>query len=267
MPEVGPWAEKKYRLIDYYNQLFTTGTKNKFEHRVYIDLFAGAGKAKIQGTSKIVFTSSLLAMKIPDPYTEYLFCEQNGDQLNALRNRTDTLFPGQTCEFFHGDCNVKIDGIISKIPRPSHSNRVLSFCFVDPYNLGLHFSTIEKLSEFRTDFLILLATDMDGARNVREYAKEDNPRINLFLGDSSWRSSWKKQETQGRGFSIFLLNAFTDRMIGMGYLAESRTKMVHIRSDDRNLPLYRLALYSKDGLAYRFWNDVRKYVLQPELEL
>jgi hypothetical protein len=42
-PDVGSWAETKYRLLALYDELFWTGMKYKWDQRVYIDLYAGAG--------------------------------------------------------------------------------------------------------------------------------------------------------------------------------------------------------------------------------
>jgi|GEM_PF-3958360 len=44
--EVGKWADTKYRLISLYDQLFATGMTNKWEQRVYIDLYAGVDIAR-----------------------------------------------------------------------------------------------------------------------------------------------------------------------------------------------------------------------------
>jgi len=33
-PDVGSWAETKYRLLALYDQLFSTGMKNKWDQRV-----------------------------------------------------------------------------------------------------------------------------------------------------------------------------------------------------------------------------------------
>ncbi len=51
-PDVRGWAETKYRLLALYNELFSVGMKNKWDQRVYIDLYAGAGHSHIQGTRK-----------------------------------------------------------------------------------------------------------------------------------------------------------------------------------------------------------------------
>ena len=58
--EVGGWAETKYRLLALYNELFSTGMKNKWDQRVYIDLYAGAGYSafKEPGDSRKALPSS-----------------------------------------------------------------------------------------------------------------------------------------------------------------------------------------------------------------
>jgi hypothetical protein len=35
--------------------------------------------------------------------------------------------------------------------------------------------------------------------------------------------------------------------------------MKKVRSDDKNLPLYHLALFSRKQVAYQYWDDVLKY--------
>lgn len=58
-PKIGDWAEKKYRLLWHYANLFATSMKKKWDQRVFIDLFSGSGHARIRGTNRIVQTSSL----------------------------------------------------------------------------------------------------------------------------------------------------------------------------------------------------------------
>jgi hypothetical protein len=49
-PDVGRWAESKYRLISLYDELFATGMKDKWDQRVYVDLYSGAGHSQIRYT-------------------------------------------------------------------------------------------------------------------------------------------------------------------------------------------------------------------------
>lgn len=64
-PEVGVWGERKYRLVGAYAQMFSASMKEKWDCRVYIDLFAGEGRSRFRGTNTIIPAS---------PLTERLGC-------------------------------------------------------------------------------------------------------------------------------------------------------------------------------------------------
>lgn len=160
-PEVRTWTEEKYRLVGIFNRLFSTGMKRKWDCRTYIDLFAGPGRAKIEGTNKILAGSPLLALDVTDPYDKYIFCEKKEKNIDALKmrvNRIKEAHPNIDVTFKQGNCNEMIDEICDAIPK---MRSVLSFCFMDPYNIGIHFETVRRLSQYRMDFLILLAIRME----------------------------------------------------------------------------------------------------------
>jgi hypothetical protein len=48
-------------------------------------------------------------------------------------------------------------------------------------------------------------------------------------------------------------------MESLGYLHQELHQMKLVRSADKNLPLYYLALFSRHDTAYKFWKDVLKY--------
>ena len=82
-PEVGGWAETKYRLLALYDELFSTGMKNKWDQRVYVDLYAGGGYSRIQGTSRFLKGSPIIALTVNHPFDKYIFCEGREDLLAA----------------------------------------------------------------------------------------------------------------------------------------------------------------------------------------
>ena len=92
-PDVGSWAETKYRLLALYDELFSTGMKYKWDQRVYIDLYAGAGYARVKGTKKILKGSPILALTVTHPFDKYIFCEENLEKLNALEVRAQRIAP------------------------------------------------------------------------------------------------------------------------------------------------------------------------------
>jgi hypothetical protein len=75
--KVGAWAREKYIRVWMYEHLFATGMKNKWNQRVYVDLFAGPGLSRIRRTSDILYGSPLLALTLPDRFDRYVFCEKN----------------------------------------------------------------------------------------------------------------------------------------------------------------------------------------------
>lgn len=256
--DVGAWTEDKYKLVWLYDSLFSTGMKNKWEARVYIDLFAGPGVAKIKGTGKLLWGSPLLALQVKDRFDKYIFCEKDALYLDALKKRAKRITAESDMSFITGDCNEQVEAICAQIPKASKDYRVLSFCFVDPYDLSVRFSTIKRISESYVDFLVLLALQMDASRNMSNYLNPSNRKLDEFLGRDDWRERWARQSST-KGFPQFLAEEYAGQMQTLGYLPVPFHRMKQVRSDLRNLPLYRLALFSRHDLGYQYWDEVLKY--------
>src|SRR5207253_4930431 len=90
-PEIGAWGEEKYRLVSIYDKLFATSMKGKWDCRVYLDLFAGAGCARIK--KRIIPASPLLALDISDKFDKYIFCEIDPRKIQALEQRVLKAHP------------------------------------------------------------------------------------------------------------------------------------------------------------------------------
>jgi three-Cys-motif partner protein len=256
---VGSWAEAKYRLLALYDELFSTGMKHKWDQRIYIDLYAGAGYSRIKGTKKILKGSPILALTVTDPFDKYIFCEESGDLLEALKTRVARTRASATVAYVPGSCDAQIARICEEIPKFSPSNKVLSLCLVDPFDFGLKFETLKKLSTFFVDFMVLLAIGMDANRNYDHYVEGDSPKIDDALGNTAWRDRWKAAGAKRRDFRKFLAQEFAMSMQSLGYLEQPLDRMRLVRSDDKNLPLYYIALFSRSSTAHKFWNEVLKY--------
>src|SRR5262249_32187962 len=215
----GAWVEDKHRLVALYDALFSTGMKLKWDARVYIDLFAGAGMLRLRESGKILLGSPLLALQVKDPFDKYIFCEKNPQSIEALRVRVERHFPKADVSFIEGDCNENAEEICAQIPVASASKRVLSFCFVDPYDLSIKLSTIAKIADRFVDFLVLLALYMDANRNLQHYLASENRKIDEFLGLSDWRERWAAQAISGKlFFPQFLAETFAGQMETLDYL-------------------------------------------------
>ncbi|MGA3316095.1 MAG: three-Cys-motif partner protein TcmP [Candidatus Korobacteraceae bacterium] len=248
-PEVRRWAETKYRLVSLYDGLFATGMKNKWGQRVYVDLYAGAGYNRIQGTAIVLKGSPILALTVQHPFDKYIFCEEDSELIAALQTRTKRIAPSADVHFVSGDCHSAIDRICALIPRASAGNTVLTLCFVDPFDFGIKFETIRKLSLFFVDFLVLLAVGMDANRNYDHYVDGHSTKVDEALGNTEWRKRWKDLGARRKEFRHFLTSEFSKSMESLGYLHQELDQMKQVRSDEKNLPLYILVQISSAVLS------------------
>jgi three-Cys-motif partner protein len=79
-PSVGRWSEEKHGLVSLYAKLFATGMKDKWDERVYIELYAGSGYSKIRDTSRTIAGSPIQALTLEHPFDKYIFCERNPEE-------------------------------------------------------------------------------------------------------------------------------------------------------------------------------------------
>lgn len=253
--DVGAWTETKHRLVALYSTLFSSGMKAKWSNRTYVELYAGSGRGRIRGSSRIILGSPMLALGVRDPFDKYIFCEEVTENLEALKKRAEQAAPNAAIAYVSGDCNVQVPAIVGEIPRGS-----LTLCFADPFDISLKFETIRSLANAGSvDFLVLLALGMDANRNYKHYVKEDADKIDNFLGSGSWRERWVAAQWDAVKFTKFLADEFTKSMATLDYIPPPRYTMKEVRIEERNLALYRLALFSRSEVAYKFWGQVLKY--------
>ena len=93
--------------------------KDKWEKRVYIELYAGAGYSRIRDTERIIAGSPIQALALKVPFDKYIFCEQDSEKLEALRVRVKRHAPSADVAFIPGGC----DGSVTRSQRRFHSIR------------------------------------------------------------------------------------------------------------------------------------------------
>lgn len=251
------WSEQKYKLVGGYCDIFTKAMRKEWEILVYVDLYAGPGYTKIIETNKILRTSPLIALSLPNPFDAYIFGDDNKKYLDTLETRVKRDFQGKETYFINGDCNRTIEEIKSKIPAHGRGKRVLTFCFADPFDLNLEFRTVKELSSNKlVDLLILQAYYMDANRNYENYLNEDNDKIAKFLGDRDWRKKFQESEYYPSNFVQFLTNAYDENMKELKYL---EPKINSIKLPFKNVKLYYLSFYSKHPRGNDLYKKVQTY--------
>ena len=251
------WSEQKFKFIGGYCDIFTKAMRREWEILVYVDLYAGPGYTRIIEDNRILMTSPLIALSVPNSFDIYIFCDEKENYINALKTRASRDFKGKKSYFLNGDCNKIIDEIKSIIPPHSKGKKVLTFCFADPFDLNLEFETIMKLSSNKlVDLLILQAYYMDANRNYDNYLNEDNNKIAEYLGDENWRKNFQESEYYPKNFVQFLTKVYDQNMINLKYPQALRNS---IKIPDKNVKLYYLSFYSKHPRGYDLYKKVQTY--------
>jgi three-Cys-motif partner protein len=210
-------------------------------------------------------SSALIALSVNHKFNKYIFCEEDEACSVALRARVERHFPEANVEFIKGDSNKNVEDVIKAIPKHSKDEKVLRFCFVDPFSLNLKFNTIKKLATVgKIDFLILLALHMDGNRNLFNYISDNQNKVDEFINHTSWREPFKNGKLASKDFIKYLADKYDQNMKALDYMEPVKKQLVKI--DDINVPLYYLAFYSKHERGNDFYKKVEKY-LSPQQSL
>ncbi len=177
--------------------------------------------------------------------------------MNALKKRVNRDYNESEVLYFEGDCNKNINLIKDAIPKHSHTQKVLAFYFADPYEMNLHFKTIDILTNDKLiDVLILQAYYMDANRNFNNYLNENNTKIAKYLNDDMWRQDFNSKNLNEENFVIYLADKYKGNMKSNNYNDPLRDRIVY---PQKNVPLYYLEFYSKHPLGTDFYKKIQYY--------
>lgn len=259
-PEIKRHSLEKIRLHNRYARIFATAMHEKWAQLAYVGLYAGAGRARISDTNEIVETSALAVLRQPARFTHYVYVDNDEQCAAALEARTAPLRGEASVTILPADVNESTDRVLRALPRFNRTKGLLSFCFVDPFDLQLRFSTIRALSRLRMDFLVLLMLGVDARRNWQRYLSDpSSQRVGDFIDCPNWREEYQHKEKPIH----FLLRRFDEAMQRLGYLSAAGDLQL-VRISGMGVLQYVLALYSKDPMGRHFWRQTRSS-LSPQL--
>jgi three-Cys-motif partner protein len=263
LPRIKEHSLEKIRIHNYFVRIFATAMKAKWHHRAYVGLYSGAGRARLEKTGEIVETSALSAVRIADPFSKYIFVDQDARCTSALEQRISALRNPPEHRILTGDVNVLTPDIRRELPKFSRDQGLLSFCFVDPFAADLQFDTLRALSAYRMDLLILLMLGLDARLNFKQYLEDENDnRIALLIDDPEWRADYR--ERADRDVVRYILQRFNEAMVSLGYQSSDLEDSYPVRIPTKEVLLYSLVYYSKHPLGASFWKAARSGV-DPQL--
>jgi len=254
--EVNPWTRDKVYFWHRYLEITTSAMvgNRKWPHGLaYVDLFAGSGVCTLKKSRERIPGSVLVAANTVKPFSRIIAVEKDSAYVAACRRRLAQTSVANKCHVLEGDCNKRIDEVVSLIPKGA-----LTLAFIDPKGLDAQFTTVQKLADnARADLVILFADAYDINRNAEAYYRANpNSKLDQVLGpDSRWR---EELDALGHTTSVVRRKLFADiyrRQLKrhLGYV-HSRDKVIKGESG----PLYRLIYASKHELGVEFWEKALK---------
>lgn len=256
LPLIKAHSLQKIQRHNYYAELFATGMKKTWAQRAYIGLYSGAGRARVQPTGEIVETTAMSVLRLPDPFTKYIFVDNDPRCTATLRQRVATVGE-RDVSILEGDVNDVVPLVRGALPSYSRSKGLLSFCFVDPFAANLRFDIIRSLAAFRMDFLVLLMLGRDARVNFRHYYHDpSSTRIADLIDCPTWREEYR--QAGDRNVIRFLLRKFDEAMVRAGYLRASASHYHGVTAAGKGVLQYILVLYSKHPLGQKLWEETLK---------
>lgn len=256
----GPWAEIKHKIIKDYSFMLTISMKDKFNDINYIELFSGPGIHFNRETGKASNGSPLIALE--HNYDNIYLNDINSENIFALKTRSEGF--KNRIEYFNKDANKIGEGINARLSSGS-----ISFCFLDPDNMGeLRFNTIKDITQNKRVDLLINFPYVDYRRSVHSTID----KFTGFFGTDEWRAVEDKYKNKEPIFRANeLIELFMNQLNKIGYTyPDSKIKSrnyIPIHNTKRGL-LYYLIFASKNPLGYKFCDEMRRYsISQQELKL
>lgn len=255
-PAIKRHSLEKHRRHDFYAALFSKALHRRWRHRVYIGLYAGAGRAIVQPDGELVETSALAVMRQEHPFTKYIFVDSDPRCIDALRARIEALPARHDVTLILEPVNDSVPEIERALPRfdAARKEGMIVLCLVDPFRIDLDFDVIRRLSRYKIDFLVMLPLGYDVRRNVRRYLEgEGEARLGAMIDAPGWREQWRASGQPDRHFIRFVMEMFDQAMERLGYRRRELRDTVSIKVTGKGVYLYSLAFYSRNELGEQFW--------------
>lgn len=255
-PDVRPWATEKHKILREYLRFHSHPRRRWLDDprqngAAYVDLFCGAGMARIEGTTNFVDGSPIVAWKssVDDgaPFTKVIIADTDTASRSACAERLRRL----NAPVF------EIEGDAAEAARmlPDHVNPYgLHVAFLDPFSLSaLGIDLIRSLAKLRHIDILAHVSAMDLFRNFPAELKGERSEFDEFV--PGWRDRMPANATDEIGRRA-VIEYWKELVAATGLDAEPGLRQIRNRV---NRDLYWLMLIASAKLASKFWNLVLEY--------
>lgn len=164
LPEVGPWAKEKPEALERYLDFYTKVLKNQRWRTIYLDAYAGGGRAVVRSDERanvggglfgdeppidaeereLIDGSPRVALGIVNPFDRYVFADPAPGRAGELEAMKRELGGSRTINVFQKTASEGIAWVTAQpISRRTHRG----ITFLGPFGAKLDWASIQKLAD------------------------------------------------------------------------------------------------------------------------
>jgi three-Cys-motif partner protein len=260
---VGPWAKDKLDALQRYLDYYTKVLKNQRWRTIYVDAFAGGGRAVVRAASgpdlgplieeneadteqvELINGSPRVALDVANPFTRYVFIEPNAARAAELEALKNEYRGTRQVDVRQENANAGIDWLVSQnISRRGHRG----IAFLDPFGAGLDWETLQKLADTGLfEVVINFALNMAMQRmlpNSGVFQAGWRERLDSYFGTDAWFGEVYEEKSGLFGRNLEKRADYLDRLLKLyggrlkkafGFVSQPR-----LVRNSRGSPLYYL---------------------------
>ena len=278
LPEVGPWAKEKLDALARYVDFYTKVLKNQPWRTIYVDAYAGGGRAVVRAEERsasdgpglfgeeppvdaevreLIDGSPRVALGIANPFDRYVFADPDPDRAAELEAVKGEFAGSRTIDVFQ---TTAAEGIAWVTAQPISRRTHRGVAFLDPFGAKLDWASIQKLADTGLfEVVVNFALSMAIQRmlpNTGEVPEGWAATLDSYFGSRAWFEEVYKRREGG----LFAVSGFekrpdySERLLEL-YRARLRAAFGHVSTarlirNTRGAPLYYLlwAGRNKKGL-------------------
>lgn len=268
LPEVGPWAKEKLDSLARYLEFYTKVLKNQPWRTIYVDVYAGGGRAVLRAEERPTFGepdlfdeeqpvdgdarelidgSPRVALAITNPFDRYVFADPDANRAAELDALREEFANSRAINILH---TTAAEGIAWVTAQPISRRTHRGVAFLDPFGARLDWVSIQKLADTGLfEVVINFALSMAIQRmlpNSGEVPEGWAATLDSYFGSRAWFD----EVYQRREGGLFAANGFekrpeyAERLLEL-YRTRLRSAFGHVSTprlirNTRGAPLYYL---------------------------
>ena len=267
LAEVGPWAKENLVSLARYIDFYTKVLKNQPWRTIYLDAYAGGGRAVVRSEERpapsgpglfgdeppidaeareLIDGSPRVALGIANPFDRYVFADPDPDraaELNAMKSEFDG---SRSIDVLQSTAAEGIDWVTSRgISRRSHRG----VAFLDPFGAKLDWASVQRLADTGLfEVVINFALSMAIQRmlpNSGEVPEGWAGTLDSYFGSRAWfHEVYQRREGLFETGGLEKRADYSERLLEL-YRARLRAAFGHVSSprlirNTRGAPLYYL---------------------------